>query len=481
MTKLLSLNTNYFGHWSDRRLRRLAFFIIIMMWLPVLAAGATFTATLDRDTVTLGEEATISLTFSGGSPLGAPSPPNIPGLQIDYLGQSTQISIIQGESSSTVTHNFRVVPRQTGEFVIPALTAEVNGQKLTSQPIKLKVLKPGAPPPEAINSGSQLAFLRLVLPKKEVYVGENIVFQLELYLAGNVRNIANFQQPNFPFDGCVLGKMVQGNKRRVQFGNAVYLMIPLYYSLKAVKTGTLNLGAVTGTVTVEIPSGRRERDPFFEQFGVPFGMFGNEQKAVPLATEPETLQSLPLPKENVPANFNGAVGSFSMNFSAGPTNVAVGDPITVKVQISGRGGFDTLALPEQTAWHDFKSYPPTSKIETTDQFGLQGTKTFEQVIVPQSTDIKELPAVGFSFFDPEQKSYRTLSQNPLALVVRPAGAAPAPTLATANRGAAQETPAPAQDIVQIKTRLGTFAQVSPPLVQQPWFLALQGVPVQAFP
>ena len=74
-----------------------------------------------------------------------------------------------------------------------------------------------------------------------------------------------------------------------------------------------------------------------------------QERRVALAAEPETLTVLPLPKENVPANFNGAVGSFSMTLSAGPTNVAAGDPVTVKVQISGRGAFDSLALPEQTA------------------------------------------------------------------------------------------------------------------------------------
>ena len=164
--------------------------------------------------MTLGEDATISLTFSGGAPLSTPSPPNIPGLQIDYVGQSTQISIIQGQASSTVTHNFNVTPRQAGDFVIPALSASVDGEKLTSQPVKLKVLKPGAPPPEAINSGSQLAFLKLLLPRKEVYLGETTILQLELYLHSNVQNVRGFQTTAFPTDGCALGKMEQGNSRR---------------------------------------------------------------------------------------------------------------------------------------------------------------------------------------------------------------------------------------------------------------------------
>jgi hypothetical protein len=118
-------------------------------------------------------------------------------------------------------------------------------------------------------------------------------------------------------------------------------------------------------------------------------------------------------------------------------------------------------------------------LDTTDALGLQGTKTFEQLVVPQSPDIKALPPVSFSFFDPDQKSYRTLTQPAIPLVVRPGGSAPAPTVAATTR-AAPDNPPPAQDIVHIKPRLGTLAQIAPPLVQQPWFLALQAVPLLAW-
>src|SRR6185437_9539065 len=147
-----------------------------------------------------------------------------------------------------------------------------------------------------------------------------------------------------------------------------------------------------------------------------------------VATTAETVQSLVVPREYAPADFNGAIGRFTMAMTAGPTNITAGDPITVKVQISGRGSLDTLTLPEQPAWHDFKIYPPTTKVETTDQLGLQGTKTFEQIVTPESAEIKALPPITFSYFDPEVKAYRTLSQPAVPLLVRPGGAAPAPTV-----------------------------------------------------
>jgi hypothetical protein len=113
-----------------------------------------------------------------------------------------------------------------------------------------------------------------------------------------------------------------------------------------------------------------------------------------------------------------------------------------------------------------------------DQLGLQGTKSFEQIVVPQSPDIKELPPISFSFFDPERKSFQTLKHPATPLEVRAGGATVAPTV-LANRST-RDTPAPTQDIVANKQHLGTLAQVGPPLVLQPWFVALQGVPMLAF-
>jgi hypothetical protein len=448
-----------------------AAFLVLAQWV----SAATFNAELDRDTVTLGETATLSLKFTGGTPQAIPTPPQIARLSIDYVGRSSQFSDINGQVSSTVSHNFNLKPHQAGEFIIPPMTVDISGEKLTSQPLKLKVINPAPASPQAINSGSQLAFLKLGIPKKQLYLGETIVAQLDLYLHSNVRNIGNFQAPSFNFEGCNVGKIVQGTQRRVQVGNTVYTVLPLAMPVKPIRTGTLNLGAVTVSFVAQLSSGRQGRD-LFEQFG----LLGGEQKQLTVVSEPDTLQCLPLPKENVPASFKGAVGNFTMNVSAGPTNVAVGDPITIRVQLTGKGAFDTLNLPDQFTNEDFKAYPPSVKAtETSDQFGLQGSKTFEQVVVPQNAEVKELPPISFSFFDPEQASYHTLTQPALKLLVRPGAASPQPTITTANRRAEQESPPPAQDIVPIKTRLGTVAQIGAPLIEQPWFLALQSVPVLA--
>jgi len=148
------------------------------------------------------------------------------------------------------------------------------------------------------------------------------------------------------------------------------------------------------------------------------------------------------------------------------------------VQISGRGAFDALTLPAQDAWRDFKTYPPTTKLEPGDPFGFQGAKTFEQIISPQNSDVHELPALTFSFFNPDDGKYHTITQAAMPLVVRSAGSTTLPVIA-ANKNAAPENQTP-QDILPIKENMGTLAQAGVPLIARPAFLALQGVPVLAF-
>jgi len=277
-----------------------------------------------------------------------------------------------------------------------------------------------------------------------------------------------------PTDGFSAGKIaeLQSQRRRVQVGSRFYTIIPLAVPLTAIRTGTLTLGPFTASAAVVLPSQNDGGDPFFRMFNQ------GEQKQVTLATSPVSVESLPLPEQNKPANFTGAIGSFTMTSTAGPTNVTVGDPITVRVQISGRGALDAVTLPAQEAWQNFKTYPPTMKLETSDPFGFQGAKTFEQIISPQNSDVHELPAFAFSFFNPDDGQYHTLTQAAVPLVVKAAGASPMPALA-ATKNSAPENQTP-QDILPIKENLGTLATATPPLVTRPVFLAVQSLPVLAF-
>jgi hypothetical protein len=461
-----------------RFIPKIWFVLLASALLTSASLAASFTASLDRDTLTLGEQATLSLKFDGVQPQDAPGIPNIAGLQFQYVGPSSSFSFINGQTSSSITYNYIVMAQHEGAFTIPGMRASVGGQQLASQPLHLLVTKASAPTKDSLNSGNELAFLKLAFPKEKVYVGEPAVAQLDLYVRDDVQPNGNFQMTSSPTEGFSAGKIVeQRNQRRVQVGNRIYNVIPLTLPLTAVRAGSLTLGPFTASMNVLVAS--RERDPFSQfGFGIRSPFFNGEQKQVTLATEGLKLESLPLPEQNKPANFTGAVGSFTMTATAGPTTLIVGDPVTVRVQISGHGALDAVNLPTQEAWQNFKTYPPTTKLETSDQFGFQGTKTFEQIISPQNSDVHELPALTFSFFDPDDGQYHTLTQAAVPLVVKAAGATPMPTMVV-NKNQSPENQTP-QDILPIKEKLGKLSHSGNPLVAQPAFLVTQSLPVLAF-
>ena len=180
------------------------------------ARAANFTASLDRDTIKLGESATLSLAFEGAQPRNVPSP-QVSGLQITQAGTSQNVSWINGAMSSTVTVAFSVTARQAGEFTIPALTADVNGQQLSTAPLKLTVTAASAPSADAVNSGSEVAFMKFNFPKNKIYAGEPEVGRLELYLRDDVQNFGNFQITSSPADGFSAGKIAELQNQRHAF------------------------------------------------------------------------------------------------------------------------------------------------------------------------------------------------------------------------------------------------------------------------
>ncbi len=286
---------------------RTGFLFFAACFLSASGRAASFAASLDRDTITLGEQATLSLKFDGVQPQNAPALPAVPGLQFQYVGPSSSFSFINGQTSSSITYNYIVAPQRDGEFTIPGMRVDVNGQQFASSSLKLTVSKVNAPSAAAVNSGNEVAFLKFTFPKNKIYVGEPEVGRLELYLRDDVQNFGNFQLTGTPTDGFSAGKIaeLQNQRRRVQVGNRVYTVIPLAVPLTAIRAGALTLGPFTASAVVVLPSQNEGGDPFFRQF---FNQ--GEQKQVTLASEPVNVESLALPEQNKPANFTGAVGRF---------------------------------------------------------------------------------------------------------------------------------------------------------------------------
>lgn len=126
---------------------------------------------------------------------------------------------------------------------------------------------------------------------------------------------------------------------------------------------------------------------------------------------PATLEIQPLPAAGRPEGFGGAVGQFTLNGSAAPTQVQSGDIVTLGWELAGRGwlGDATLVLPDPGG--AFKTYPPQETVRDAARIRL----TVRQVVIPLTTNATQIGAARFAYFDPDAGGYRTVTAGPFAL------------------------------------------------------------------
>jgi hypothetical protein len=428
------------------RLRRAVLPVALLLasvWVTSAKSPAV-TATLDPAEISFGDVAQLTVTMQGQGQ-SAPQLPSVNGLSFQPVGQSSQIQIINGSMTANVSYNYVVNPKRLGTFTIPAIKAGSGSDAAESSPVVLTVLKraggstSGAP--QAGQSGSDdstvapdpqsFGFLRVVSPKKEFYVGEQVPVELKAFFRAGVE-LRLDGLPKLNSDAFAMNKLSDQPARSEQIiGGVPYTVFTWSTAITAVKAGDYEMSVeIPTTVTVrqrvQRPHSRANNpfgDPFFDEvFNDPFfnNFFGSAtQKEVALSSEPSPVKILSVPTKKRPANFTGAVGKFEMAAQATPLQAAVGDPITLKLKLSGSGNFERANPPALERNNEWKTYKPTAKFEPEDSAGCSGTKTFEQALVPERSGKLVIPALAFSYFDPESKEYVTRSTEPLSIDIAP--------------------------------------------------------------
>src|SRR5262249_10907865 len=150
-----------------------------------------------------------------------------------------------------------------------------------------------------------------------------------------------------------------------------YHTVAIRTTMTPIRAGSVELNA---TMTMNmLTSRRRGMDAFFDQF------FPGDTKAVEVRSEPTRLTVLPLPEQGKPADYAGAVGRFEFGLEAKPTELDVGDPITLRMEISGSGNLATVSAPPLPADDRFRTY------DAQPVKGEDGAerRVFEQVVIPK--------------------------------------------------------------------------------------------------
>ena len=427
----------------------------------VSARDVQFTAEVDQNKIALGTSAQLTLTVTGTQDVADIPAPSVDGLDIRFLGPSTQISIVNGQYSSRKSWIYALVPLKTGRFTIPALNINVNGTSHTTDSVEIEVTDTPTNPsvtsapssPGTTASLDDKIFLVLKLPKEEVYLNERLPVKILLFVAD--LSVADVHFPEFNQPGVDAEKFGQPQQYDQVVNGVRYHIAEFNTNIYPARTGEMTIGPVTLDCNIVMRSasarapfgGSMFDDDFFKTF---FDRY--EKRPLTVRSKTSSLTVLPLPEENKPADFTGAVGQFSLDASVGPVEVNVGDPVTVKMQVGGEGNLKMVQPPAFTTADNFKVYDPQIKEEN-------GVKKLEQVLIPESEQITEIPAVRFSCFDPVLRQYQTLTKGPFPVTVRKLKTDTGLKVVGLTVGGEAPVSAPpvvGQDIIFIKEDPGTF-------------------------
>ena len=481
--------------------RQVLFSVLLASATAQLARGDSpkITAVLTSSDVVVGETVQLQIQIdNAGTSVKPPSEIDVPGLQIHFTGKSTELTWKNFSASSSITYNYTILPEKSGTYKIPPQAIRVGKDNLQTPELTLQVVdSPNAtaragsnraPTGNAQTGQERIALAELLVPKKTAYVGEMIPVVVKIGFNSRTR-VAEMAPPQVSGQGFTVQKLGDGERNLENIDGGSYVVFSYKTAISAARVGSFQIGPVEQKANVLVPrrsSGVRRKpfdpfngeDPFSDPFfALPFGGL-MEQREINVKSDPVSLEVKALPAGAPPA-FSGAVGSFTMTAEANPKRVQIGDPITIKAAISGRGNFDRMNAPELSDERGWHKYPPSSNFKQDDDVGISGTKTFELVVSPNEK-LTNVPPLAFSYFDPVKEKYVTLQSEAVPLIVEGnapaspaiAGVAPGASAAPTSRGQQK-----AQDILQQINERGKIVHTFAPLYARKEFWLAQLLPL----
>ena len=424
------------------RLLRLLLVLVLAPSLALAQGTVSARSVVEKGKVYVQEPFILQVVVSGDENPGAPDLSSLDGFEVKPLGgrsnSSSFVTAINGRVTQRVERGYiymyRLTPQREGRLTIPSLVVDTTSGSARTDPVIIEVVKGGE---------TNDVKLRLELSSETAYVGQPITVTVAWYLGRDVDeynfrlpilNDPRFRVADLPAEAAaagaadaiqltVDGRAVVAKKSQGALDGRKYLVLRFRQVLIPVSSGAIALprASVSGSI---IAGYRQARSPFGDTFNDPFfrddffSGFGREavhERFTAASNEP-ILNVQPLPVADRPADFTGLVGNYSIIANASPTDISVGDPITLTIQVAGPDYMGNAVLPpldkQPEIRRDFKV--PS---EITAPQAARGIATFTQTIRPMNPAVNAIPPIRLPYFDPNRGVYAVAQSDPIPIKV----------------------------------------------------------------
>ena len=376
-------------------------------------------------------------------------PSNLEVLAGPYTSRQSSYQMINGHtsSSSSITFTYTLNAVSNGIYTIPAARVRINGKTVLSKIAKIKVIgstrsgskasrmnqyNDDGSSSQAQSSSTNITgndlFIRVSANKRRVYEQEPVLLTYKVYtqveltqLEGKMPDLTGFHTQEIPLPQQKSFHLERVNGRPYKVVTwSQYVMFPQV-------TGELSIPSITfrGTVVRQ----NRSVDPFEAFFN---GGSGYVEVKKNIEAPGLTIQVDALPKK--PVNFSGGVGNFNITASLNKLEVKAGEPLSLRVVVSGKGNLKLIKQPEINLPKDFDKYDPKVKDNTKlTSSGVEGNKEYTFLVVPRNQGTFTIPSIEFTYYDTSLNLYKTVKTQVFSVTVFPGDKLKEPSLYDAEK------------------------------------------------
>lgn len=413
---------------------------LILLCLPALVwTQVHLTAFTDKTDLALDDELTLTVQVTGASgTMVMPQLPSLPAFNV-YSREAAQ-STVNGKS--TLQFRYTMMPRFVGNTTIGPITFKYKGQIYQTKPIAIRIYRTTPPPttqaktapqaqPQTVTNAKaarqvenlpplerELAtrayahahepyFIVSAVSNKTPYVNEPFTLAVRFYYSQAFYD-APYQNPSVSNLFMEEAGSAQG-QQTIQ--NTIYRYEEKRYRLWGASAGEASISGAT----VSYRPGSSPLSVFDRFFG---GAAVEAEQTV--SSKPIKVTVKALPATGKPASFYGAVGNgYTFAAKLDRNQTEAGDAVTWSATVQGPGNLKSTTDLVFPTVNGIALYPAAPQAGYLPGNQNRSYKVFKAELVPSSSGTYTLPALTWSYFDPQSATYKSLYSQPLTLSVSP--------------------------------------------------------------
>jgi hypothetical protein len=392
--------------------------LLLFVTVQLFAQETRFVAEVTKTTVATGEQFKVTFTVNGDG--GNFNPPDLSDFQV-LSGPDVFNSMesINGRNTSSSSVSYILTPVRVGTFTIGPAGAIINGKKMTTNPIKITVVKgrpvqqqnrsmgAGGGNAQAVSNAdmSKSLFLRNDINRNNVYQGQPILLSYRVYTRVDILqsqvtklpDLTGFWNEDVKATGPASFRIENYKGQRYNVADVKQIILFPDHA------GNITIDPFEMNFVARVQASPRD---FMDQF---FG--GNVQDInYPAKSLPVVVHVKPLPEAGKPAGYSGAVGQFSVEASIDKTHLKANEALNYKIKVTGAGNIKLLKDLNPQFPADFEKYDPkmTDSVKESAE-GVSGTRIYNYLVIPRHKGDFTIAPVTFSYFNPSTGKYVTLT------------------------------------------------------------------------